>query len=442
LTIGNYFKTRLDQLGAETKKAEIEVKDEDGNTAAKAYFERLEETGEWDLMGREDFDGQLTTYGELTLDHENELKLLDGELTEKFGSDIAFQNIRDGKQAYAEIKDSDGITKLVIAPAHDGGYNYYDSYGAYINAKIKDYANYKEYTLTDNYLVNYKEFREYDYETLLELELTRSDRINLILDFTDITYDQIHELNITATAIATISHYILLNGINNKNANGPPEYMAGFTQQLAIASPSMIDSTVIALYKDSKGFINDSGTWIKDAYLGSDAVTDEIIAGIDNKFGYSLPSDIVGLAYSGGGDPLLQALNKRHDIDMKSVVLVGTPLREYRTISNPNIENVIMVQGDRDIIGKVFHPFEYNPVPINEYHIFLKDIDHVSYSYDPNYPNPNPMAVKAARFVAEMMRLSNDSAKLKSFLGNTAGITFDNGTKMYTVDLTAVRYNP
>ena len=68
--------------------------------------------------------------------------------------------------------------------------------------------------------------------------------------------------------------------------------------------------------------------WINDAYLFSDDITDTIVMGIYDHFNNIPPADMVGFAYSGSGDPLIQALNKRHELDMKTVVLVGTPLRD------------------------------------------------------------------------------------------------------------------
>ena len=189
--------------------------------------------------------------------------------------------------------------------------------------------------------------------------------------------------------------------------------------------------------------IKDAGIWIKDVYLGSDEVTNEILFGINRQFNNHPPADMVGIAYSGGGDPLIQALNKRQDFDMKSIVLADTPLKYGRIITNTNVENVIMIGGTLDPLseqGFINQNFENNPHPLNVYKIALNGVNHGQFSYDPDNPNPDPVAVKSAQFTAKVSSLANDTTRLNDFLRNTPGVSYNNDLKMFFVNLNEVRY--
>lgn len=129
----------------------------------------------------------------------------------------------------------------------------------------------------------------------------------------------------------------------------------------------------------------------------------------------------------------------RHEIDMKSVVLLGAPLKAGRIITNPNVENVILISGGYDNWGDIYHYFGGSPNPINEFHIVLEGYKHEDYLYDP--ANPTIKGLKAAEFIAKVMSRSNDPAILHEFLIGTSGITYDPGRMMYEVDLERIEYD-
>ena len=150
---------------------------------------------------------------------------------------------------------------------------------------------------------------------------------------------------------------------------------------------------------------------------------------------------MVGFAFSGSGDPLLQLLNRNHTIDMKSVILLAAPLKYGRIITNPNVENIVLLGGEKDVLGSVFHSFEYSSYPVNESHILLKGIDHADYSYVPGDPNVDPLKIQAAEFIARVATHVNDPVDLADFLEGTPGIRYDNHVKIYIVDLEEVQYD-
>ena len=69
-----------------------------------------------------------------------------------FNTDTQFQRIQNGQQTYAEIKDSQDNTLLVVSPGEDGHYNVYNSYGEYVDAAISDHINDTINEFKDGYL--------------------------------------------------------------------------------------------------------------------------------------------------------------------------------------------------------------------------------------------------------------------------------------------------
>ena len=148
LSLGDYFKKALDEgrsttrtLNDGTQVRQVAVKDGQKNTIANAFFKQ-EQNGAsfiWKFIGKEDItlDGSCLGWGELGVDAYGKLGYTDAQLYSTFNSDTQFQRIVSGQQAYAEIKDSTGKTLLVIEPTESGGYNFYNSYGDYVDAKIK-----------------------------------------------------------------------------------------------------------------------------------------------------------------------------------------------------------------------------------------------------------------------------------------------------------------
>lgn len=161
MSIGQYFASKLaaGQYGTRTLQDGTEVKEvavKDGdNTLANAFFQQ-KQVGEdtyWDLIGYEEFisgDSYLG-WGDFGVDAYGKLGYTDAEIYSAFGSGIQFQRIENGLQAYAEIKDLQGNTLLIIEPTADGDYNFYNSYGEYVDAKIEAYSQPLTISLKDGF---------------------------------------------------------------------------------------------------------------------------------------------------------------------------------------------------------------------------------------------------------------------------------------------------
>jgi hypothetical protein len=96
--------------------------------------------------------------------------------------------------------------------------------------------------------------------------------------------------------------------------------------------------------------------------------------------------DVVPLAYSGGGMTLVKALNDRGALydQVKNVIIVGAPVNlplvPATKITNPNIQRVINVYGDKDPLQFMFSNNLGAPEQVN---IVLKGISHTEYFYSP-----------------------------------------------------------
>ena len=162
LSIGDYFKNKLDlgqgtarTLQDSTQVTEISVPDSSGNVITNIFFVKQAD-GTWNVVGKEDLtsNGAYLSWGNLGVDTYGKLGYTDAQLYSIFDSDTQFQKIQDGQQSYAEIKDSQGNTILIIEPTADGRYNIYDSYGEYVDAKISDNMAGNEYNFSENSTLN------------------------------------------------------------------------------------------------------------------------------------------------------------------------------------------------------------------------------------------------------------------------------------------------
>jgi len=151
-TIGKYIKDKLDaheytlRTMADGKVLRaVAIRDGQGNIVGNALFEEKPNgsVSFWDMSGFEQFgdNSTLLGWGELGVDTFGELGYKDADLYKIFDSDVQFQRILNGQQAYAEVKDSAGNTLLIIEPTESGHYNIYNSYGEYVDAKIKQLGN-------------------------------------------------------------------------------------------------------------------------------------------------------------------------------------------------------------------------------------------------------------------------------------------------------------
>jgi hypothetical protein len=185
--------------------------------------------------------------------------------------------------------------------------------------------------------------------------------------------------------------------------------------------------------------------------------SDEIAADIYNKVTLNgtdkWASEAAAMCYSGAGDPFLNLLNTRRDLDVKSLVLVGTPLNQQRSIENTNLETVVTIYGEKDqvfsLINNKLRNFDtttgklFNNIPnhAKEIVIELKGIGHEDYFYSSSLfsldPNDN-IKKKASEFIARATARSKDSVDLIYFL-NRPGITQENGK--YIVDVKEIKYD-
>ena len=155
------------------------------------------------------------------------------------------------------------------------------------------------------------------------------------------------------------------------------------------------------------------------------------------------------IAYSGGGDPLIKAINQKLEWDARTIILLGAPLKPYRKIINLNTERVIMIRGEWDFVsemggGCALQDFEGSANELDTYKIMLKGVDHLDYTYDPADRDPDSTKVKAARFIAEMTKLGTNASDLTTFMTeqmNWGSVTYEPTLKIYKVDLDKVVYN-
>jgi hypothetical protein len=192
--------------------------------------------------------------------------------------------------------------------------------------------------------------------------------------------------------------------------------------------------------------LSDVDKWLRDVYGNSDEVTNKIISNIQAKFSGNYPADMVGFCYSGAGDPFIQAINQQvfdgQYLDVKSVILLGTPIRDSRVIMNTNVETLVTINGD-SLFGEPFKVTDYkiadSPNIANKFEIVIKNAGHTDYFYDPNRPtSTDGFKMKVSRFIAEVTARSNDTAKLFTLLLRS-GITQVNGK--YVVDVNEVTYD-
>lgn len=208
----------------------------------------------------------------------------------------------------------------------------------------------------------------------------------------------------------------------------------------------------------SRGWMERLGGKVRDMVewcFNAKDVAGRIYANLRAKYGTALPDEMTGVCYSGSGDPFLYLLSDKAGVmDVKSVILVGTPIRAGREIMNPGVETVVNIFGERDEIYYNFNRelrggdfdgvslFEHVPSKVSEFAIELKGVGHGDYFYDPASPGANySLARKASRFIAEVARLGNDKEKLEGFLDRNPGIIRDTQSDKYIVDLEKVVYD-
>jgi len=450
-TIGEYFEGKLNQVSQEQKEVDIVVIDSAGKEVGKVKFAK-NENGEWEPIGKE--EKGYWSRGELGVDFYGDLKYYGyGEIYEEFVDLGVFQKIENGKQKYIEIRDSEGNLVLTGTPKEGSDYIYYNPENGYDNIQVTDYLNNRSYSFVDWILEDYSELDETNNTTLFEIDFDSMGNTELSFDgslFTEEDIDHLKTLNdIDKEEVLSIFYY---PGIGNPESTGiAPGYLKGLGEQMAIASEGLANNTYIASYENSPRLLDKAQNcwaWYKDARditSNPNEITDHIIIQMVEKFGGNLPEDMVGIAYSGDGDPLLQGLNQHPNIDMKTVAFVGAPLWCGRTIDNDNVDNLLMFAGENDLVAKangfLEHDFKGSTAEFNSYKFELKDVNHTEYTYDPIKDlNPDPLKVKASKFIAEVSNRVHNSLQLESFLDYNKGLLFDEKRGVYIVNLDEVEY--
>jgi len=213
------------------------------------------------------------------------------------------------------------------------------------------------------------------------------------------------------------------------------------------------------MWNKSSHILQDGLRWLMDVYgdieeVTSDQITDLIKQKIQAEFGLDYAETIVGMCYSGSGDPYIQAINKQEYgggyLDVESIVFVGTPLKDGRIIMNPNVKTVVVVNGEKDVFGNPFinmlptpNTFTHSQWVENIYNFEIKGAEHGDYFYDPMNPSSNDaFKMAATKFIAKITALSRNKTEMTVFLNTQfagGAITID-GNK-YKVDVERIIYN-
>ncbi|MFC1480038.1 hypothetical protein ACFL5Y_01165 [Candidatus Omnitrophota bacterium] len=202
----------------------------------------------------------------------------------------------------------------------------------------------------------------------------------------------------------------------------------------------------------NRGWHDDNADVLKNLIewsLKTEEISNEIMNNLEKEYGANFPSAMTGLCYSGSGDPFIRLANNNPKIDVDSIVLVGTPIKRNRQITNEKIKSVVTIFGSEDKLfatsnellrtGTDFeglHLFMNNTLPVSEIAIELKGVDHYHYFYDPYNPSGDiELKQKASRFIAEVTHRADDKQRLIDYLLDKNGIDYDPIFDVYVVDL-------
>jgi len=140
----------------------------------------------------------------------------DATMYNEWGDLGIWQTVDNGNQTYAEIKDNEGNVLFVVEHREDGSYNYYNSYGDYVDAKINAFNNSYEINpnmLNADFSISYNpSFTNADLVVIAQqLGLTADQIDNTKLSF---TYDGKNGISLQAVLPTGTT----LNSQNNKSA--------------------------------------------------------------------------------------------------------------------------------------------------------------------------------------------------------------------------------
>lgn len=215
---------------------------------------------------------------------------------------------------------------------------------------------------------------------------------------------------------------------------------------------TLLNSLTVGMFGELGDMLSDGIEWL----LKADEIASGILQNMNDHYQGVFPEDITSVCYSGSGDPFIYLLNQHPEIDVKSLILVGTPIRGSSTLLNTNVETVVTIYGSEDEVFNRFntqlrnsydgqhirttfdgtHLFDNNPTNLTEIAIELEGVGH-DYFYDPSNPRPgDDLREKSSRFIAQVTALANNRDLLIDFLeNNPAWIKLDLINNKYIVDL-------
>ncbi|MFA5143946.1 MAG: LamG-like jellyroll fold domain-containing protein [Candidatus Omnitrophota bacterium] len=176
-TLGGYFGHMIETgqyhtetvNGKEVIAVDTPTQSDGGHTTA--FFDWLVDASDWDPFGLKVVNGSgdvvSWSIGEIGKDGYAKMGFYDDtSMYNEWGDLGIWQTIDNGNQTYAEIKDNEGNTIFVVTPREDGSYNYYNSYGDYVDAVITGQE--QSYTFVEDFLSEFQ-FQDGDYTSTLDL---------------------------------------------------------------------------------------------------------------------------------------------------------------------------------------------------------------------------------------------------------------------------------
>ncbi|MBU0895608.1 MAG: hypothetical protein KJ584_03325, partial [Candidatus Omnitrophica bacterium] len=353
-TIGGYFAEKLQAgqyttrtLNDSTEVVVVTVEDGQGNAISDTFFQEkgVGESRYWDLMGGEEYIGgdSYLGWGDFGIDAYGKLGYTDAELYSIFDSDIQYQRVIGGQQAYAEIKDSLGNTLLIIEPTAGGYYNVYDSYGEYVDAKIGS-QTYCNFIIKGNAL----EFKNIDNGATILFEGNKI--INFSIDNSSGAFDnsdiEIFKSLSNEDKTKVISAFMTFGHGFNKEAvaGGMTDIMQSFVNDLmADGVVSETSAFGITIYKGN--IFENAYWWSKDAWFGDDTLTNEVVTQMETYLNSLTPEQralgIAHFAHSGNFRPTIEGLNKNPDLNVHTIINYEGPYVGDTVILNPNVRRII-----------------------------------------------------------------------------------------------------
>ena len=355
MNIGEYFQKMLteDKWSARRLKngqwvQQVAVTDAQGEVVLNAFFlQRSDDT--WRLIGKEDFisDSTYFSWGTLGVDAYGKIGYTDAEIYSIFDSDIQYQRVVNGQQAYVEIKDLQGNTILLIEPTEAGSYNVYNSYGDYVEAKINT-QTYYTFTLKGDTF----EYKNLDNGATILFE--DNNIVDFSIDnssgfFDDSDIQTLLSLNDEDKA-KVISAFMAFGHGFNKEAvmGGMPNIMQLFANDL-IADGVIGQNSAFGITIYEGNIFENGIRWAQDAWFGDNTLTNKVIIQLEACLNsLTLEQRALGITdftHSGNFRPTIEALNTRTDLNVHTIINYEGPYTGDTLILNPYVDRIINVNG-------------------------------------------------------------------------------------------------